>query len=58
MRQALLSVDGVVDAEVSYDDKRADVRYRPDLVDTAALVAAIDGAGFSASVIENDGGSS
>ena len=57
MRQALLSVDGVVDAEVSYDDKRADVRYRPDLVDTAALVA-IDGAGFSASVTENDGGSS
>ena len=49
-----MGVDGVVDAEVSYDDKRADVRYRPDMVEPAALVAAIDGAGFSASVIEND----
>ena len=54
MRRALMGVDGVVDAEVSYDDKRADVRYRPDMVEPAALVAAIDGAGFSASVIEND----
>ncbi len=54
MRRALMGVDGVVDAEVSYDDKRADVRYRPDMVEPAALVAAIDDAGFSASVIEND----
>ncbi len=49
-----MGVDGVVDAEVSYDDKRADVRYQPDMVEPAALVAAIDGKGFSASVIEND----
>ena len=28
-----MSVDGVVAAEVSLDDKRADVRYRPDLVE-------------------------
>ncbi len=53
-----MSVDGVVEAKVSYDDKRADVRYRPDMVEPAALVAAIDGAGFSASVIENDGAGS
>ncbi len=58
MRQALLGVDGVVEAEVSYDDKRADVRYRPDVVEPAALVAAIDGAGFTASVIANDGAGS
>ena len=53
-----MSVDGVVEAEVSFEEKRADVRYQPDVVDTAALVAAIDGAGFSAAVLENDGGSS
>ncbi len=53
-----MGVDGVVDAEVSYDDKRADVRYQPDMVEPAALVAAIDGAGFSASVIENEGAGS
>ena len=50
-----MSVDGVVDAEVSYDDKRADVRYQADVVKPAVMLAAIDGAGFSASVIENDG---
>ena len=58
MRRALMGVDGVVDAEVSYDDKRADVRYQPDMVEPAALVAAIDGVGFSASVMENDGAGS
>ncbi len=53
-----MGVDGVVDAEVSYDDKRADVRYQPDTVQPAAMLAAIDDAGFSASVIENDGAGS
>ncbi len=51
-----MGVDGVVDAEVSYDDKRADVRYQPDMVEPAAMLAAIDDAGFSASVMENDAG--
>ena len=55
MRQALLEVTGVVDAEVSYEDKRADVRFEPNLVQPAALVAAIDGVGFSASVMESGG---
>ena len=49
-----MRVDGVVDAEVSYDDKRADVRYQRDMVRPPAMVAAIDAAGFSASVIEDD----
>ena len=49
-----MGVDGVVDAEVSYDDKRADVSYQPDMVEPAAMLAAIDDAGFSASVIKND----
>jgi len=53
-----MGVDGVVDAEVSYDDKRADVRHQSDMVELAAMLAAIDDAGFSASVIENDGESS
>ncbi len=53
-----MGVDGVVEAEVAYDDKRADVRYQPDMVEPAALVAAIDGAGFAASVIEDDGAGS
>ena len=52
-----MGVDGVVEAEVSYDDKRADVRYRPDVVEPAALVV-IDGAGFTASVIADDGAGS
>ncbi|MDA1093239.1 MAG: heavy metal-associated domain-containing protein [Acidobacteria bacterium] len=55
VRHALRSLDGVVDAEVSYDDKRADVQYDPNLVELAAMLEAIDGAGFSASAIENDG---
>ncbi len=53
-----MGVDGVVDAEVSYDDKRADVRYQPDIVEPAAMLAAIDDAGFSATVIENNGADS
>ena len=51
MRQALLGVDGVVDAKVWYDDKRAEVNYVPTVVDTVAMVLAIEAAGFAASVI-------
>ena len=52
VRHALREVDGVVAAEVSYDDKRADVRYRPGLVTPESLVAAIDRIGFEASVMQ------
>ena len=45
-----MSVDGVIAAEVSYDDERADVRYRPGLVEPEVLVKAIEEAGFQASV--------
>jgi copper chaperone CopZ len=51
VRQALLGVDGVVDAKVWYDDKRAEVNYVPTVVDTVAMVLAIEAAGFAASVI-------
>jgi len=54
VRQALLGVDGVVDAKVWYDDKRAEVRYVPMVVDTVAILLAIEAAGFAASVINAD----
>ena len=54
MRQALLKVDGVVAATVSYDDKRADVRYRPDLVEPSALIEVINKIGFKASEMDAD----
>ncbi len=49
-----MSVDGVVAAEVSFDDKRADVRYRPDLVEPHALIEAIVDVGFQASMIDSE----
>ncbi len=45
-----MSVDGVIAAEVSYDDERAEVRYRPGLVKPEVLVKAIEEIGFQASV--------
>ena len=54
MRQAILGVNGVVDAKVWYDDKRAEVHYAPSVVDTVAMVLAIEAAGFVASVINAD----
>ncbi len=53
MRQALLGVNGVVHADVSYRNKRANVQYEPGVVEPAALIAAIDGTGFAASLMED-----
>ena len=39
----------MVDADASYDDKRADVQYRPNVVTPEVLVATIDDIGFQAS---------
>jgi copper chaperone CopZ len=44
-------VEGVVAAEVSYDDKRAVVRIRPDQVKAPALVQAVHDIGFEARAI-------
>ena len=44
-----MGVDGVIAAEVSYDDERADVRYRLGLIEPEVLVKAIEEAGFQAS---------
>ncbi len=58
VRHALREVDGVVDAVVSYDDKRAEVTFHSDVVQPGAMVEAIDAAGFSAIVIDDDPASS
>ena len=52
MRQALLGVSGVVHADVSYSTKRANVQYEPGVVEPGSLIAAIDGAGFAAFLME------
>ena len=52
VRHGLREVDGVVAAQVSYDDKRADVQYRPEVVTPESLVAAVDRIGFQATVTE------
>ena len=54
MRRALFNLEGVVGADVSYKDKRADVRYRSDLVQPRAMTIAIEDGGFEASVMEDE----
>ena len=53
VRQALMSLHGVTAAEVSFDDKRAIVRYRPAAVNAADMVRAVQESGFTARVIED-----
>ena len=43
---------GVIEAEVFFDDKRADVKYRPDLVAPDKLVAAVIETGFEATLLD------
>ncbi len=38
MRQALTKVDGVVSAAVSYEEERAEIRYQPDLTNSAEMI--------------------
>ena len=47
-----MAVDGVVSADVSYEDERAEIRYQPELTTTDAMISAIDAAGFTASLLE------
>ena len=49
VRQALLAVDGVVQAEVSHADGRAEVVYDPAKVQPAVLQSAIVAAGYTVS---------
>lgn len=53
MRQALLALDGVVTAEVSFDDERAQIRYRPDLVTPDQLAETVTAAGFPAEIADD-----
>lgn len=47
-----MAVEGVVSAEVSYEQERADVRYDPALTAPDELIVAVDAIGFSASLSE------
>jgi len=55
--QGLKAVAGVIDAEVSFDEQRADVEYRPDIVAPEALIAAVKEAGFDATLLDESDGS-
>lgn len=45
-------MEGVVAAEVSYDDELAKVTYVADQVTTQQMIEAIDATGFSATLLE------
>lgn len=45
-------MEGIVAAEVSYDDKIAKIRYVADKVTTQQMIEAIDATGFSATLLE------
>ena len=47
-----MPVDGVVSADVSYEEEQAVIRYRPETTNTAEMIAAIDATGFTASLSE------
>ncbi len=53
MRQALLAVDGVVEAKVSYEEKCAEVEYRSEEVGPKRLIEAVNEIGFVAKLSEN-----
>ena len=46
--QALKAVPGVIDAKVSYDDKRAQIEYDATVAKPQELVTAVKEAGFRA----------
>ncbi len=53
MSQELKGIDGVVDAEVSYDDQRAAVRYDPETVTPQELIDAVNETGFKATLSDD-----
>ena len=52
MRQALTGRDGIVAAEVSFDESRAVVRYHPEVTTAAVMITAIEDAGFRAGLAD------
>ena len=49
-------MEGVIAAEVSYDDKLAKVRYVAEQLTTRQMIEAIDATGFSAALLETETG--
>ena len=47
-----MEVDGVVSADVSYEQEEAEIRYHPDLTNPDEMISAIDVTGFTASLLE------
>ncbi len=47
-----MALDGVVSADVSYEEERADIRYHQDRTNPDEMILAIDLIGFSASLEE------
>lgn len=47
VRQALLALDGVVEAAVSHHQATAEVRYHPERVGVPQMKAAIEQAGYA-----------
>ena len=43
-----MAAEGVVEAVVLFDEKRADIEYRPDLVTPEQLVEVVNETGFTA----------
>lgn len=54
MSQALKDVKGVTEAEVSFDDKRADIKYDPETVTPQKLVEAVNETGFQATLLDDE----
>ena len=47
---ALLAVNGVIDAKVSLENKNAEIRFFPSKSNAAALLEAVEDAGYDASL--------
>jgi copper chaperone CopZ len=45
-----MAVDGVVSADVSYEEEKAEILYHPNLTSADELISTIDAIGFSASL--------
>lgn len=56
VKMAALAVDGVKDAKVSYEEKRADITYDPTKTSPEAIAKAVtEKSGFKASVSKKSG---
>ena len=49
-----MAVDGVVSADVSYEEEKAEIRFHSHLTNPDEMILAIDLSGFGASVISDE----